>query len=80
MDFDRSKQTVAATRDFDHGVVRGEKGKPLSDEQLSDLSDAAIAHLVEIAQVAEIVDRKAAEKATGDETGKGGASQTGGKS
>lgn len=80
MKFDREKQTVVATRDFDHGIVHGEKDKPLSDEQIADLSDQAITHLVEIAEVAKIVDREAGEKATGGDTEKGSVSKSGGKS
>ena len=82
MDFDREKQTLVATRDFDHGVIIGKKGEALSDEAMADLSDQAVTHLVEIAQVAEVADKAKVAKAaaaTGADD-KGGASQSGGKS
>lgn len=84
MEFDREKHAVVPARDFDHGVVSGKKGEALNDAQLADLSDQAVAHLVEIAEVAEIVDKsKVAKAAKSDGAGdgdKGSAPQSGGKS
>lgn len=61
--FDRESDSVVATRDFDHGVINAKKGDALSAEQLADLSDDSVRHLVEIAEVAKIVKGKAAPAA-----------------
>lgn len=52
--FDREKDQVVATRDFDHGVIHGKKGEALQRAEVAALSDTAIKHLVEIAKVATI--------------------------
>lgn len=67
--FDREKDQLVPTRDFDHGVVHGKKGEALKAEEVADLSDDAIRRMTREGGVC-TVKRGAAAKA-GDE-GKGG--------
>ena len=64
--FDREKDAVVPTRKFDHGIIHGEKGVPLTPAQVADLSDDAVKHLVEVAEVAEIKKGKADNAPAGD--------------
>lgn len=52
--FDRARDTLVPTRDFDHGVVHGKKGQPLDDGEVADLSDDAIRRMTREGGVCEI--------------------------
>lgn len=75
--FDREKEQLVPTRDFDHGVVHGKKGQALSDAEVADLSDDAIRRMTREGGVCEAKPREAAASAPADD-GKGGKGGKGG--
>ena len=68
MEFDRSKHTLEATRDFSRADLSKKKGEALSKAEIGRLDAAGVKHLVDVAQVAKPIgldtqSAKAAEKA-----------------
>lgn len=74
--FDREKHTLKATRDFQSPIATKTKGDVFTKAEVDGLADEQVDHLVDLAQVCEIVPIAEAGKA---ETGEGEAAK-GGKS
>lgn len=55
MDFDRSKHTLEATRDFARGPIAKKKGEALSKREIDGLDNGSVRNLVAVAQVAKPV-------------------------
>lgn len=54
-DFDRSKHTLKATRDFQRGTLRKKSGEALTPSEMETIGDGDVRGLVDVSKVVEIV-------------------------
>lgn len=53
--FDREKHTLKATRDFQSPIATKTKGDVFSETEIDGLADDQVVHLVDLAQVCEVI-------------------------
>jgi hypothetical protein len=79
MEFDREKQTLEATRDFDRGPLSKKKGEAFSDAEMSTLGDREVRTLVDVAKVAKPIGRSTKAAAEANAAGGTGTDSTSGQ-